>query len=229
MLQEVVIEDAADFASYLDGIIRTGPEPKYLGQEEFDQKIGFLWMLLCESPDSSARWHSFRTMILLVDKGPASVQASLQLPWMSDSIALDATDRDSERDALDVANSLIHRNDSLKGYWNAAAAWRDVRVAYARRHCHYSSNDCFHVLYVGLLKKLRERAHVEIRRGVLLAVGRQFPMELVNLIHQYSLQAEDVPESIRFFDDATGVYGHRKFSSEWSCENLIWDVQAKDF
>lgn len=138
--------------------------------------------------------------------------------------------------------------ESDDNYWNAAKLRRELYEAYAyeRQNCKDQDNDyehyaastlrhdypeyCFHAICIGWLRRLQQRAPKEIRRGVLCAVEHRLPMEMVDLIFEHALQAEDIPLSIRVFrerhDQEDEVDDLEEFSEQYRCTNMTYSSQA---
>lgn len=70
--------------------------------------------------------------------------------------------------------------------WSAA---QDIKC----QEVHYHYKPCFHKTNLPLLQMLQKAAHGEIRSRIMIAVGRQLPVELADAVYECALLTEDIP------------------------------------
>lgn len=86
-------------------------------------------------------------------------------------------------------------SDDRDWYWNTAAAWREAWHGFSHE-CAPNAAECTlcpHKRVLSMLKPLLRQAHNETRKLCRIATGRRLPVELVDVIHEYLLIAEEIP------------------------------------
>jgi len=108
---------------------------------------------------------------------------------------------------------MAERFDELR-YINAADACRKVRERMNRHKCAARGEQkCVFNTLLRTLEILQKRAEYEVRHTAMLAVGTLLPVELTNLVLEYTLLAEEVPSDPRIFvparNNVTGQIGQK--------------------
>ena len=68
-----------------------------------------------------------------------------------------------------------------------------------------------------MLECVQREAHREIRDNVLLAVGRNLPAELAELVFERTLEVEEVPSNPRMFLDERRIKKSRRVAVDYRC------------
>lgn len=191
---------------------------------ETDEKMSMLKDCLGYSCDPSAQFHMLHLSIFLIARNSTPAKGHPMLPswpeywWQAGS------------------------------YWNAAELRRMLYTTYQDTFCddeefyeewypqgqyRRRQQHCFHARNIGLLQKLQERAHFEVRRAVLMAVGQRFSMELVDLIHERTLQAEELPATTQLYverdpEDHDYDLDDEEFLEEYQCPRMMHSWEAEE-
>ena len=122
--------------------------------------------------------------------------------------------------------------DAQPDYYNFAearrhlwAAWKDVKCLDdddlydddSDSDSEDAEPTCFHYVHHHLLEDLQKHAHIEVRAGVLLAVGRRLPVELTDEIFEYALAAECLPAKWEVFH-YDGMHRREDLRDEYKCD-----------
>lgn len=113
-------------------------------------------------------------------------------------------------------------------YWNTAAAWRELWEEYSNTSTSCSSGSgCMHRQNFGLLESLLLQTHAETRRMCMLAVGNRLPVELVNVIHEFTLLAEGAPIDNTTCSEVEVIYPDSDSDGDKSPFSRIWRDYSK--
>ena len=126
----------------------------------------------------------------------AKTLRKLQLNFERKSIPLqeqtNIIEQCNKRDCLVWTMKPVSKQGQSYAYWNMAAAWRELWDVYSTKSCS-SRSDCTHSRNFGLLEAVLAQTHAEIRRKCMLAVGNRLPVEIVDVVRDFTLLAEGVP------------------------------------
>lgn len=126
----------------------------------------------------------------------------------------DVWSTDDRRTASGVVDAIIRACVSRKApensdwtavkfpeYFDYAAArrllWSTMQEIKCNDSDYHNYKQCFHKTNLPMLQKLQKEAQKEIRGRVMLAAGRQLPVELADVVYECALFAESIPADWR--------------------------------
>lgn len=122
-----------------------------------------------------------------------------------------------ERDSLMWTKKCQPGKQKFFVYWYTAAAWRELWEVYnsSTTKCPRAPIRCIHRQNFGLLSHLLRQAHAETRRSCVLAVSHRLPIELVDIIYEFTLRAEGVPIDSTTWSEVEVIHPESKDDDEY--------------
>ncbi|KAF2005236.1 hypothetical protein P154DRAFT_560154 [Amniculicola lignicola CBS 123094] len=133
----------------------------------------------------------------------------------------------------DILSNIPDVSSEGGPFLHLAHAIRRIRNRMLTNNCTTFStyNICVHNLLLSILNIMQERAWKQVRRATYLAVGQFLPAELVELVFEHALTAEELPQDPRLIVQAKNLTtGDTRLKLLWPCGhdmNIEWGREGR--